>query len=77
MGRIPSKFRPTELFSYTFIPNNLEALRKNICLDVRVNTLQFWSCDGIQIFTVDLVSDLLIGRHMIIFFAEIAYGILQ
>ena len=34
-------------------------------LDVKVNTLQFWSLDGIQIFTVDLVSDLLIGWHLI------------
>ena len=26
-----------------------------------INLLKFWSCDGIQIFTGDLVLDLLIG----------------
>ena len=60
MGRTPSKFRPSELFFYTFIPNNFEPLRKHIFLDLKVNTLQFWSHDGIRIFTTsDIVLDLL------------------
>ena len=68
LGRTPSKFRPYEHFFYTFIPNNFEPLRKHIFLDVKVNTLQFWSHDGIQIFTTsDIVLDLLIGRHLILF----------
>ena len=67
LGRTPPKFRPSEQFSYTFIPNNFEPLRKHIFLDVKVNTLQFWSCDGIQIFTSYLVLDLLIGQHLILF----------
>ena len=28
----------------------------------------FWSRDGIQIFSLDLVLDLFIGRHLILFF---------
>ena len=67
LGRTPSKFRSSEQFSYTFIPNNFEPLRKHIFLDVKVNTLQFWSRDGIQIFSSDIVLDLLIGRHLILF----------
>ena len=79
LGRTPSKFRPSEQFSYIFIPNNFEPLRKHIFLDVKVNALWFWSCDGIQIFTSDLVLDLLIGRHLILvlpknLFPEIRWG---
>ena len=66
----PSKFHHSEHFYYTFIPNNFEPLRKHIFLDVKVNTLQFWSCDGIQIFTGDLVLDLLIGRCLILFLPQ-------
>ena len=70
LGRTPSKFRPSEHFFYTFIPNNFEPVRKHIFLDVKVNTLHFWSRDGIQIFTGDLVLDLLIGRHLILFLSK-------
>ena len=54
LGRIPSKFHPSEQFCYTFIPNNFKLLRKHIFLDVKVNTLQFWSHDGIEIFTIGI-----------------------
>ena len=30
LGRTPSKFRPSEQFSYTFIPNNFQPLRKHL-----------------------------------------------
>ena len=73
LGRTPSKFWPSEQFTYTFIPNNFEPLRRHIFLDVKVNTLQFWSRDGIQIFTSDLVIDLLIDRHLILFLPQIFF----
>ena len=56
---------PLSIFSTHL--NDFEPLRKHIFLGVKVNTLQFWSRDGIQIFTGDLVLDLLIGRHLILF----------
>ena len=62
-GKDPSKFRPSEQFFYTFIPNNFEPLRKHIFMDVKVNTLY----SGIQILTSDIILDLLIGRHLILF----------
>ena len=31
--------------------------------------MQFWSRDRIQIFTIDLVLDLLNGQHFILFFS--------
>ena len=38
-GKAPSKFRPSDQFSYTFIANNFELLRKHIFLDMKVNPL--------------------------------------
>ena len=69
-GKDPFKIRPSEQFFYTFIQNKFEPLRKHIFLDVKVNTLYFWSRDGIQIFTIDLVLDLLIGQHLILFLPQ-------
>ena len=39
-------------------------------LDIKGNMLYFWSRDGIQIFTIYLVLDFLIGRHLIPLFAR-------
>ena len=39
---------------------------------VKVNIQKLCSCNGIQTFAVDLVSDLLIGQHWILFLTEIA-----
>ena len=40
-----------------------------------INMLWFWSRDGIQIFTSDLVLDFLIGRHLILFFPQNCLGV--
>ena len=36
----------------------------------KISMLYFWSRDGIQIFSLDLVLDLLIGRHLILPFPQ-------
>ena len=36
----------------------------------KMSVFYFWSCDGIQIFSVDLVLDLLIGQDLILFFFQ-------
>ena len=75
LGRTPLKFRPSEKFSYTFILNNFKPLRKQIFLELKVNSKHpvIWSRDGIQVFTIDLVLDLLIGRHLILFLPKNLY----
>ena len=65
LGKTPSKFRTCEQFLCIFIPNtpSIWEIPKSGCKGKNM----IWSCDGIQICTIDLVFNLLIGRHLILF----------
>ena len=53
-----------DLFLIKYCSKNLKTIIKITKREIWM----FWSCDGIQTFSLDLVFDLCIGRHLILFF---------